>query len=321
MQVSLVMPTWNAGPLLEQVLAMVDRQPGAAAVERVAVDSGSRDGTVATLLRHGFTVHSIAQRDFNHGATRDLAIERTRGDVIVLLTQDAVPADEHWLSSLLACYTDPQVGGAYCRQLPRADCNPFIKRRLLEWTAGKNERGIQKVADAAEFEALAPLQRLQRCAFDNVASSVRRTAWAQHRFGRRRFGEDVAFGKQLILSGWTIVFEPRSTVIHSHNRTPRDEGKRIYCDHHNLRDLFGVHLLPDRQSLRGAIEWGRKEYGRIVDELDLPAAERADLHRWARGYALWSAVGMHLGANSEANLTGPHAARYQRIERWMRKHI
>ena len=37
---------------------------------------------------------------------------------------------------LLEVYEDPRVGAAYCKQLPRPDCNPFIAHRLREWTAG-----------------------------------------------------------------------------------------------------------------------------------------------------------------------------------------
>lgn len=321
MRASLVIPTLNAGPLLEQVLAQVDRQPGASALERVAVDSGSSDDTVAILRRHGFTVHGIERSRFNHGATRDFAIDQTTGDVILLLTQDAVPVDDRWLPSLLSCYEQDTVAAAYCRQIPRQDCNPFLKRRLEEWTAGRNQRVVQRAATAEEFAALAPMERLQRCAFDNVASSVRRRVWAEHRFGARRFGEDVAFGKRLILSGHDIVFEPAAAVVHSHNRTPREEGRRIYCDHHNLRDLFGILLLKDRAALLEAIRWGREHHGQVVDSLELPEPERIALHAWAQGYARWSAVGMYLGAHSEENLKGPAATRYQRIERFMRKNI
>ena len=80
MQVSLVMPTLNAGDLLEEVLCGVDRQPGAADLERVAIDSGSTDGTVERLKDHGFEVHGIDKADFNHGSTRDLGISKTSGE-------------------------------------------------------------------------------------------------------------------------------------------------------------------------------------------------------------------------------------------------
>ncbi len=318
---TLCIPTWNGGELLGRVLDAVDRQPGADQLERLAIDSGSKDDTVATLQAHGFDVTVIPQKDFDHGRTRDAMVERAQGEIAVLLTQDALPADDNWLPALLSSYDDPQVGAAYCKQIPRDDCNPFIKRRLSEWTAGKDEPTVQQCASPAEFEALEPMQRLQTCAYDNVAGSVRKAAWQDHRFGSRPFGEDVAFGKKLILAGWKIVFQARSAVIHSHNREPRDEGKRIYCDHQNLRDLFDVHLLPKWENYRDAVAWGRKEYVRMVDELDLPEARKQPLRQWARGYAHWASLGMYLGANSEQLMNGPHAARFRHLDRLLHRGI
>lgn len=321
MRTSLVIPTLNGGPLLGEVLTAIDRQPGAAELERVAVDSGSRDGTVELLARHGFAVHRIERAQFNHGATRDFAIAKTHGEVIVLLTQDAVPANDEWLPRLVECYSDPQVGAAYCRQIPRPDCNPFIAHRLREWTAGRSERVVQRIASAADFEALAPMERLRLCAYDNVAGSVRRAAWEQSPFGHRRFGEDVAFGKRSILAGYSIVYEPASAVIHSHNRTPREEGKRIYCDHQNLRELFGVHLLPTYRAFRDNVAWSRRHYGEIVAQLDLPEDQRSALARWARSYAFWGAVGMYCGGNSERLMRGRCGWLFRNLDRWMHRGI
>lgn len=321
MKVSLVMPTWNGGALLGEVLERIDRQPGAAQLERFAIDSGSSDGTVERLRAHGFTVETIPQSEFNHGATRDRAILRTRGEVVVLLTQDALPRDERWLPELLAPYADARVGAAYCRQEPRPDCNPFLAQRLREWTAGRDATVLQRVADRAEYEALAPLERLQRCAFDNVASSVRRSSWERFKFGRRAFGEDVAFGRNLILAGECIAFAAASVVIHSHDRSPRDEGRRIYCDHQNLRALFGVHVLPTRADFENAVAGARTEFAKTVEALALPAAERDALKRWARGYALWSAAGIFLGGNAREHLRGPRAAHYRRLDAWMHRGI
>ena len=78
MRVSLVMPTLNGGELLERVLDGIDRQPGAMDLERIAIDSGSSDDTVERLAAHGFTVHGIDQREFNHGDPRAVAHERPR---------------------------------------------------------------------------------------------------------------------------------------------------------------------------------------------------------------------------------------------------
>lgn len=321
MRISLVIPTLNGGPLLEEVLQAVDRQPGADELERVAIDSGSRDDTVATLERHGFTVHGIPQSEFNHGKTRDLGISKTRGDIIALLTQDAIPADEAWLPKLVESYDDPGVGAAYCRQIPRPDCNPFIAHRLREWTAGKTELVVQRLDDPAQFEELEPMQRLQLCAYDNVAGSVRRSTWEEIPFGYRQFGEDVAFGKRLIQAGHSIVFQPGSAVIHSHNRSPREEGKRIYCDHQNLRALFGVHLLPTFQAFRDNVAWGRKHYTEVVQGLEISDDEKRALTKWAQGYAFWGAVGMFYGGNSERLCRGGWGWLFRLLDRWMHKGI
>ncbi len=321
MRISLVIPTLNGMPLLEEVLDAVDRQPGADAIERIAIDSGSSDGTVECLERHGFAVTAIPKSEFNHGTTRDLAIGKATGDIVALLTQDAIPADEEWLPGLAEVYAEPRVGAAYCRQIPRPDCNPFIAQRLREWTAGKTEVAIQQLDNPSEFDRLEPMQRLQLCAYDNVAGSVRRSVWEQHPFGYREFGEDVAFGKRLILAGHSIVFQPRSAVIHSHNRSPKEEGKRIYCDHQNLRELFDVHLLADFKAFRANVDWSRQHYRETVDKLELPAHEKEQLQRWARGYAWWGAVGMYLGGNSKRLMSGPFGWVFRIIDRHMHRGI
>ena len=73
-RISLVVPTLNAGPLLDEVLASILALQGTRFDELVAIDSGSTDGTVPRLQRAGFTVLSIDKRDFDHGGTRDLGI-------------------------------------------------------------------------------------------------------------------------------------------------------------------------------------------------------------------------------------------------------
>ncbi|MCI0588965.1 MAG: glycosyltransferase [Planctomycetes bacterium] len=294
--VSLVIPTLNAGPLLGEVLAGLDRQEGGMELERIAVDSGSSDGTVDRLRAGGFAVHSIPRRTFNHGATRDLAIVRARGEVVVLLTQDAVPADPSWLRRLLEPYDDSRVAGVYCRQVPRADCNPILAARLRNWSAGKESPIVQEVSSPAALEALPPLERLARCAFDNVASSVRRSVWENLPFGPRPFGEDLAWGKRAVLAGWRIVFQPRSVVVHSHNRSPWAEARRLYCDHQNLNDLFGISLIPTLEGARRAAREQREKHLRLL--ADLPPEVSRPWIPWAKRYAFGEAFGIFLGARS-----------------------
>jgi hypothetical protein len=89
-----------------------------------------------------------------------------------------------------------------------------------------------------------PYERFLLIAFDDVASAVRKSVMEQIPFEKRQFGEDVAWGRQAILAGHTLVMDPRSVVIHSHNKPILYELKRVYLDHQNLHDLVGLRTIP-----------------------------------------------------------------------------
>ncbi len=305
MSIALVMPTWNAGPLLDEVLAAVLAQKGPGFDELVAVDSGSRDGTVERLQRAGFKVHGIPQREFDHGRTRDLGISLTTSEHVVLLVQDATLQGADWLARMVAPFEDPQVAGVWCRQIPRAKCQPVMKRRILGWPGWGDGVTKKRLPDGKTLDDLAPFDRLMLCAFDNVASCVRRTAWQRFPLGPRRFGEDVHFGKRVIDAGMTIAHQGAAVVMHSHDRSAWAEGKRTFCDHRNLRQLFGLVGIPDRACLEGAIEHGTKEHCDYVRSLGLPAAEEEAALRWTIEYVKWQCWGQYVGAMAGANLPSP----------------
>ena len=76
------------------------------------------------------------------------------------------------------------------------------------------------------------------------------------------------FGRQLdavIAAGHAIAYEPRSAVIHSHNRSPKEEGKRIFCDHENLRELFDIHMMPTYQIYKACVKSGKEDFIIIWD--------------------------------------------------------
>ena len=210
------MPTWNAGPLLDEVLAAVRAQRSPAFDELVAVDSGSRDGTVERLLASGFRVASIPQKDFDHGGTRDRGIAMSTGDVVVLLVQDATLQGTDWLAKMVAPFADPDVVGVWSRQIPRAKCQPVMKRRILGWPGWGDGVTVKRLAAGQRLEDLQPFERLFTCAFDNVASAIRRTAWQRFPLGPRRFGEDVHFGKRVIEAGMALAHQGGAVVMHSH---------------------------------------------------------------------------------------------------------
>ena len=121
--VSVVIPVLNAAPYLSDLFAAFARQDPCPPDEVILVDSGSTDGTAALAARApGVRVVPIER--FSHGRSRNLGARAAAGEIVVFLSQDALPADERWLAELVAAFDDPRVAAAYSRQIPRPDRFP-----------------------------------------------------------------------------------------------------------------------------------------------------------------------------------------------------
>lgn len=252
--VSVVIPTKNAGPGLERTLAAVAEQETEHAVEIVAIDSGSSDGTLELLERRADRVLREPPERFDHGATRNRAIAASRGELVVLLVQDAVPADRSWLRELVRpLLEDPRVAGSFARQLPRSDAGAITRLYCARWVASSETPRIVEPLDAGALEALAPAERHERCAFDNVCSCLRRSVWEAHPFRPTPIAEDLAWGREVLLAGHRLAYAARAAVVHSHERGAAYELGRTYLAHRRLAELFGLRTLPRLSSLPLAV--------------------------------------------------------------------
>ena len=114
--VSVLMPTWQGMEFLDRVLHALSTQRVDVSWDFRAIDSGSTDGTWELLgewaERFPVPLHRerIHQVEFDHGDTRTLLAARSRGDLLVFLTQDAIPASDDWLATRAAVQQLSQSG-------------------------------------------------------------------------------------------------------------------------------------------------------------------------------------------------------------------
>lgn len=225
--VSVLMPTWQGMEFLDRVLEALSRQRLDVPWDFRVIDSGSTDGTwerLGELEDGGFPVpfarERIHQIEFDHGDTRNLLAARSRGDLLVFLTQDAIPVGDDWLAKLVANFDDEQVGAAYCRNLPRPDAELLTKvfsEQDEGYTAGRREA---RLPDPEVYAAMNPFEKRVFFNFNDVASSIRRELWERHPFPRTNFGEDVLMARALIEAGYTVVYDDEAVVEHSHDYEP-----------------------------------------------------------------------------------------------------
>ncbi len=244
-KVTVFIPTWNGERWLGEVLPALIGQVVDFDFELLVIDSGSRDRTCEMVEASGARLIRIPNSEFDHGLTRNRAVTEARGDIVVLTVQDATPASNDWLATMVSHFGDPEVAGVFCNQIPRSNCSPFMKERIRNWVSGMGSPQVRHVPDAPEgFWKLDPTQRWLTAQFDNVASAVRRDFALTHPFTRRKFGEDVTWAKSAILARAKIVMEPRVAVIHSHDNSMWYEFRRCYLDMQNINNLFGTCLAP-----------------------------------------------------------------------------
>jgi glycosyltransferase involved in cell wall biosynthesis len=266
---SVVIPTLDAGEGFAETLAAVRAQQGVGEVDLVVVDSESRDGTAERARRAGARVRRILRPTFNHGHTRNLGVALARGRFVGFLTQDALPADGRWLGALIDALERDAAVGAYSRVVARPGASPLIERQVRDDLVHSTRREVKR-ATRDQIERLAPLERRILFHFNNVASCVRRDAFARAPFPALAFGEDLAWGERMVRAGEAIVFEPGSLVFHSHAGALAAEYARHKADAALLRQLFGLVL---RRGLEDGLARWRNDVARdfaFVRALPLP---------------------------------------------------
>jgi rhamnosyltransferase len=299
-RVSIVVPTRNGAETLPALLEAVSRQRVDFSYEIIAVDSASTDGSADLLLRRTDRLVQISADAFDHGLTRNLGIEHARGELIVLLVQDAMPADDRWLAELTTpLRTHRNVAGTFARQRPRSDASAITKYYHERWVAaGAVDRSIA-ITDAAEFDALHPMDRFLNCVFDNVCSCIRRSVWDQHPFRPTPIAEDLEWAREVLLAGHRLVYTPRSVVIHSHDRPARYEFERTYLLHRRLFELFELRTIPSVRDLARAVGTSMALHLKCQHDAANGAARPRDVGR-ALALAFAWPFGQYLGGLSAA---------------------
>jgi rhamnosyltransferase len=320
-RVSVVIPTFNAGPGFGELLRKLDAQRGDFELEVVVVDSGSTDGTTELAARHGAVLHSASKASFDHGATRDLGISLSSGEYVALTVQDAVPLDERWLATMVeSLHKDRRVAAVYGRHVPRPDAGAMTRALVSNLAVAGSERREQEIKAPEIYEGLPPPQRRHIAAFDNVSSCVRRSVWEEFPFGVADFAEDLRWGKKVVEAGYTIVYEPRSVVVHSHERGALYDLRRHYVDQLVLDELFGARMVPSLPRLILGIPYATRHVYTLLRREE-PAPEKRLKHLLdAATYALATQLGAYLGCKIPS-LSRPSPKLHAKLHRILGKGV
>ena len=227
LKVDVVIPAYKPGKKFSRLLKMLERQTWP--VGKVIVMNTEK----SFWNDHGFEgignleVHHLTKEEFDHGDTRNRGMKLSRADIVVFMTDDAVPADEHLIEELVKAFAQRGPEGeavimAYARQLPDKDC--ALAERYTRSFNYPEESCVKTKADLKRLGIKTFFASNVCCAYD------REKFWFQGGFIRRTiFNEDMIFaGMAVLQDDYAVAYAAEARVIHSHNYNCRQQFKRNF---------------------------------------------------------------------------------------------
>ena len=242
-RVAVIIPTYNAArywPELSKGIRAQSLRPD----RMIVIDSSSADGTAKMARGDGFEVIEIASSEFNHGGTRQMGAEYAAdADILIYLTQDAVPDAPDAFANLVLAFSDPEIAAAYGRQLPRKNASAIEAHSRLFSYAEISQVRSWETRKTMGFKSIF---------FSNAFGAYRRDAL----MSVGGFSSDVIFGEDTLVvarmhrAGWKTAYVADATVRHSHAYTITDEFRRY----------FDIGVLHSRES------WLNEQFGSASGE-------------------------------------------------------
>lgn len=253
LQATLIVPVLNAQAWLPALLPCLAQLVNSGGYQCLILDSASTDATKVLCQAYPqLEFLSIQRSEFDHGGTRNLALAQAKAEVLVYLSQDALPTPESVQLLVSRLQSQPQLAAAYGRQLPNAKAQPFgahlrafnyPPQSYISSPTTLKERGIKAAFLSNAF-----------CAYNKEALN------AVGQFPDNTIiGEDFIVGAKFLAAGYSLAYVAKATAIHSHDYTPLQELKRYFdigCMHRQEAWIFTRLARPEKAGRQYVIsEW------------------------------------------------------------------
>ncbi len=263
-KISVIIPTLNGASELPQVFEQVALQT-IKPQEIIIIDSQSTDNTIEIAIEYGAKVLNVKKEEFDHGRTRNLAAAKAVGDVLIFMTQDAIPASKDTFKYLVQPLEEPAIILSYARQLPKEGTK--ITDRFLR---------LYNYPDRSMIKSQKDVQTMGIKAFQNsnVCAAYRSKEFKQlGGFSAPVVSnEDMLFAARAILAGYQVAYIAKACVFHSHNYSYLRLFKRYFDIGASLENA--PIIKQSSQSEAKGMDFIRKQFKYIIEQrsyLSIPA--------------------------------------------------
>jgi rhamnosyltransferase len=303
--VSVIIPVKNPGKIFERVLSAVCSQAYDGYAEVIIIDSGSTDGTLEFLtesskVHKNLKLFTIPSSEFGHGKTRNFAIKKSTGELIAVITHDATPLNEKWLSNLVRPFLEnEQVAGVFGRHQAYEDADIFIKRELKQHFDGFNRTPPITHYKIEDFDAYKADKNLQMfyCFFSDNNAMLRKSVWEKIPYDDVNFAEDQKWAKAILENGYTKAYADDAIVFHSHTYTMLEAFRRSFEEAVSFQIHFEHQILSSLKSLIGiCLHKIRIDYSTLIRSKEISFLEKIHLLFYRPIYDSLRFLGYFLGS-------------------------
>lgn len=233
--ISILIPVKNEGRYIDQCLSNIFSQQIDEKFEVVIVDSGSTDNTMELIKKYKINLIEIPSTEYHHAKTRNLLASKANGEFLIFTVGDAIPYNNNWLKELIDPLKENKtVAAVFSRQIPREDANPIdshiIKTSFPPFRIEKNINFLYNDDHKLHWDNF--------IFFSDVSAAYRKEIWSKYRFNEQlKYGEDQDIAKRMLLDGYTVIYNPTSIIIHSHNESSKKVFRRNVEIAHAFKDI------------------------------------------------------------------------------------
>ena len=227
MNLSVIIPTFNAGTYIRKLIERL-RSQTVQPFEIIIIDSSSKDATVQIAEELGARTTIIPKYMFNHGSTRNKAAGEAEGNILVFMTQDALPFDNQLLKILSDPLKHPDVAAAFARHIPNPDASLLeIFARSFNYPEQSSIKGMTDIKTYG----------IKTFFSSNACSAIKKEAFLKAGMFSEgvRANEDMLLSARLILNGYKIAYVSEAKIIHSHDYSLLKQCSRYYNIGSSLR--------------------------------------------------------------------------------------
>ena len=195
-------------------------------IEIIVIDSGSHDNTIPIIIEKKKLIseikyYSIHQKQFNYSNTRNKAVRIASGKYICFISGDALPISPNFIRFFESdLKLNKNIIAAYGQHIPYPHTPLFINTEILcrfdQLNKITNRDGLFiQSSDKKINSNNDPVFFLWY--LSNVFACYKKSYLKSYPFPKTNYGaEDIMWAKMMIQKGYSIVYDSRCIVLHSH---------------------------------------------------------------------------------------------------------